>query len=253
MHDFVSIIMTHFAMNDERSDTMVKSVTSLFESTEYPFEFIVIDNGKSRADSEFFLDLVEQGKINTYIRNADNMHFGYARNQGIALAQGDYICITDNDILFKRDWLSECMKVLKAFPNEKIYATPIGYPTPGMKTRYLRGTLELDGVMYDKNMRAGSNCFVIKREDFNIIGKFWIHRIAGSIWTDLAVKKGYLAVVVPGNLITDMGFRRGYDLRASIPVSLTLSNRKKLYFNNDEFKKSQGAELLDFSCQKGTE
>jgi hypothetical protein len=47
-----------------------------------------------------------------------------------------------------------------------------------------------------------------------------------------------------------MGFRKGYDLKAAMPVALTPSNGKKLYFNNDEFKKSVGAETLDFSCQR---
>ena len=122
---FASIIITHWAMNDERSDVMVKSIASLNEVIKYPYELIVVDNGGSEEDSEFFNSLVNHGRISTYIRNSNNRHFGYARNQGIAVAQGDYIAIIDNDILHKKDWLTDCIKVLEDNPNEKIYATPI--------------------------------------------------------------------------------------------------------------------------------
>jgi glycosyltransferase involved in cell wall biosynthesis len=228
---------------------MRSSILSLFESTIYPFELIVIDNGGSEEDSRFFLELCEQGKINTYIRNSDNMSFGYARNQGLSVAQGDYICIADNDLLYKKDWLSECIKVLKAFPEEKIYTTPMEYPTSGTHWKYDSGFLELDGVKYKKNMRAGSNCFVIRREDLKEIGMFDCHRIAGSRWTDNAVHAGYLAVVIPDNLVSDMGLRRGYNLAESIPIKLNLSNGSEVYFNEDDFVK--GNLSFSFIKQKG--
>ena len=93
---FVSIIMVHFAMNKKRSEMMKLSVESLLENTRYPYEFIVIDNSGSESDSMFFQRLSKEGKIHCLIKNSANMHFGYARNQGIQVANGDYICIIDN-------------------------------------------------------------------------------------------------------------------------------------------------------------
>jgi len=234
MDKFVSIIISHWGMNGERSEMMKASLRSLFTSTSYPFELTVIDNGGSIEDSKYLLKLCEEGKINTYIRNANNMSFGYARNQGLALAQGDYICIADNDLLYKKDWLGESVRLLEAFLDEKVYTTPIHYPTNIMRERYNVGTLELDGKTYQKNMRAGSNCFVVRRKDFEEIGNFMIHRIAGSRWTDAAVRSGYNALVIPECLVEDLGLRKGYALGEWIPIGLKLSNGKEIFFNQDE-------------------
>ncbi len=233
MDKFVSIIITHWTQNNVRSAVMRKSLTSLVENTKYPYELIIIDNGENEEDSKFLRDL----KPNVYIRNEHNMHFGYARNQGVKLSQGDYICIADNDIIYSEGWLKECVKVLEVFPDKKIYGTPIEYPTPVMKDRYDRGELEHDGKAYNLSMRAGSNCFVCRREDFFEIGLFSAHRIAGSRWTDSAVRAGYLAAVVPGKMITDEGLREGYSLGKSIPIRLHVRNGKDIYFNSDEYRK----------------
>ncbi len=236
MDKFCSIIMTHWSQNGERSEMLKASLRSLFTSTSYPFELIVIDNGGSDSDSKFLSGLCEQGKINTYIRNANNMSFGYARNQGLALAQGDYICISDNDLLYKKGWLEESVRLLEAFPEEKIYTTPIHYPTNIMRERYNVGELELDGVKYQKNMRAGSNCFIARRKDFETLGGFMTHRIAGSRWTDNAVREGYSALVIPGELVEDLGLRKGYNLGQWVPLRIKLSNGKEVFFNSDEGK-----------------
>lgn len=233
MSKFVSIVITHFHFTDVRSVTMKRSLGSLIENTKYPYELIIVDNGGSEEDSEFLQSL----KPNVYIRNELNMHFGYARNQGIALSRGDYVCIADNDIIYKKGWLTECVKVLEAFPEEKIYATPIDYPTRVMKEKYHQGQLKLNENTYNLSMRAGSNCFVIRKEDLNTIGWFAPHRIAGSLWTDNAVHAGYLAAVVPGEMVFDEGLRAGYNLGESIPIKLRIRNFEDIYFNVDEFRR----------------
>jgi glycosyltransferase involved in cell wall biosynthesis len=216
---------------------MVASIMSLLDTT-YPFELIVIDNGNSEADTQFFLDLVKAGKINTYVRNANNMHFGYARSQGLELAQGDYICIADNDILYKDpEWLSKCIKVLEYKPKNKWYATPVDYPMPGdkMDIRYRTGSFNFNGETYTLNMRAGSNCMVVRRRDFKVIGKFVPHIISGSKWATEAVKKGYLAVVLPSGCVEDMGIRRGYNLSQVVPIKIDLSDGESVHFNRDSY------------------
>lgn len=232
---FASIIVTHWAMDDERSTTMIKSLTSLVDVIKYPYELIVVDNGGSEEDSQFLTEMTNKGYISTYIKNSNNRHFGYARNQGIAVAQGDYIAIVDNDILHKKDWLTECIKMLEKYPKEKIYGTPIDYPQDAEyngKVRYRTG--ELDKCTL--NMRAGSNCFVIRYEDLMDIGKFPIHRIAGTKWTDSAVNKGYFACVLPKGYVEDMGFRNGYQLKDYKPVYIEFNNKDRIYFNVDEYK-----------------
>lgn len=234
---YTSIIIASYIPDDLRAKTFRTSLDSLFETTKnYPVEIIIIDNGGNESISKYLRELTEQGLIQTYIYNARNMHFGFARNQGLAMAHGNYMVIADNDILYKEGWLEACWKPLELYPNKKIYSTPVEYPTGFLKERYDRGKLDVFGVEYNLNMRAGSNCFMIRKKDFNKIGKFMIHRIAGSRWTDRAVKLGYLAAVAPNKLIIDLGFRMGYNLHEPIPVKRILRNGEEVIFNQDEYQ-----------------
>lgn len=245
---FCSIIITHYHQDDERSETMQRSVMSLIENTRYPYELTIVDNGNSEADSLFILELVKMGKVNTYIRNAENMHFGYARNQGYAMSDGDYICIADNDIEYQEGWLTKCVQVLEAYPERKIYATPV-YNVAHCSARFWNGEeLDIEGQRYRINARAGSNCFVIRREDYKKIGFWKAHRVAGTKWTETAIKKGYMAAITPKLMIKDLGFRKGYNYKKFIPIKKTLSDGKEVYYNQDEFVKHNGG--LHFIQQK---
>ena len=245
---FTSIIITHYGSTPERSEIMRKSLDSLFSTLDYPSEVIVVDNGNVLEDSRHLLDLTTQGKIQHYVRNTDNLHFGYARNQGIKLADGDFICICDNDILYKPGWLSSCINILEAYPDKKIYATPI-YNVTHWTSKFWGGEqLELDSKIYRLNSRAGSNCFVVRRNDLKIIGGFRSHRIAGTKWTENAIALGYMAAVCPSLMITDMGFRNGYNFKELIPIKKKLLAGGEVYFNQDEYKKKNPD--LTYRCQK---
>ena len=234
---YASIIVTHYGSTPERSQLMRKSIESLLATLDYPSEIIVVDNGDVLEDSKYLLDLATQGKIQHYLRNTTNMSFGYARNQGFKLADGDYICISDNDILFKKNWLKSCIDILEAYPDRKIYATPIYNVTHWTSKFWSENELTLNGKIYRLNSRAGSNCFVMRREDWKIIGNFRTHRIAGTKWTNRAIELGYMAAVCPFIMIQDMGFRNGYNFKIDIPLKKILATGEEIYFNQDEFKK----------------
>lgn len=233
---FVSILMTHWSDNDSRSGFLRKSLESLKMYTTYPYELIVVDNGEKIEDSQFLLDLAHKGDVNTYIRNHNNMHFGFARNQALRVCNGDYMAIVDNDIIYNPGWLEACIDVLEQNPDKKIYATPV-YNVAHWRPKYWQGSVEANGKEYKLNMRAGSNAFVIRREDMEYLGDFWIHRVAGTHFTNAAVRSGYLAAVTPEIMVNDFGFRKGYNLNESKPVKVSIHNGDEIYFNGDEFKK----------------
>ena len=237
MDRFVSIIITHYAMNEERSTLLRSSLTSLFQTIkENSAEVIVVDNGGSEKDSKYLLDLCAGGKINTYIRNNQNMHFGYARNQALRVCNGDYIAVADNDIYYQYGWLDACLKVLEACPDKKIWATPI-YNVAHWLPKYWVGELEVDGLVYKLNARAGSNIWVMRRKDFEEVGEFLIHRVAGTKFVEEANAKDYSGAVTPKLMAEDLGFRRGYNVNDILPVKVVLSDGKEVFFNQDEFKR----------------
>ena len=237
----VSIIITNHYQDEVRSQSMRTSLESLYKSVEnLPVEIIVVDNydrkydALAAKDSKWLFEQCWAGHIHSYIMNSENLHFGLARNQGIYTASGKYICIADNDIYYEKGWLEACLKALDTYPHEKIYATPIDYPTGTLDKKYRVGTLG----EYKLSMRAGSNCFVIRSEDLLKIGVFKPHRIAGTKWTDRAVELGYLAAVTPQNMVKDLGLRRGYNLSQAIPIKRTLTNGSEIIFNEDEYARS---------------
>lgn len=239
--------MTHYAGSDmsssmdkkERSEMLKTCLRSLWKNTKYPYELIVVDNGGSAEDSWWLYENTDVGSINTYIRNSRNMNYAYARNQALLNAHGDYICIIDNDLELKSGWLSACVSALEAFPNRRLYATPLAYPTVGdYKSRYIKGNIATDTTSYTLDSRAGSNCFVIRSGDMSHIGGFDCHRMSGSKWADRATKLGFYACIVPGNLAVDRGLRRGYNMRNAMPIKKVLQpNKQEVYFNEDEYRK----------------
>ena len=197
-------------MSPEGSKLMRLSFDSLV-ATAPKAEIIVCDNGGSYDDSEYFLRLCDQGAVASYTRYRENQHFYYARNDGLRRASRPYIALSDNDILFSDGWLEECVAWLKA-TSGKYIATPLA-PDP-MNRKSSRWTGEVDG--WKTNSRAGSNCFVVRREDFESIGYFDAHHVAGSLWCDRYVRMGYTVGVMPTPKATDLGLRKGYHIKEKI-------------------------------------
>ena len=215
-----------------RSETMKQSIQSLIRETDYPAELIVIDNGGNPDDTDYLLGLLREGKINTLIRNKENMHFAFAWNQGIKIANGDYLVLTCNDIFFGPKWLSKMIWLLEKYPEalgKKLIASPLCAPS---QDRFPYHVGMIDG--YKVNKRAGSNCIVLRKTDIDELGLFRHHRIAGSKWYDNMKQKGYAVIVPPENLVVDLGFRRGVNFTIPIKVKETLLTNKEVDFTDPE-------------------
>jgi len=203
----VSIIITHWAMDESRSEIMRTSLLSLFDTIK-DVEVFVVDNGDNLSDSKWLLEQTHTGQIACYVRNRKNMHFAYARNQALKLCSGEYIVIADNDILYRDGWLEECIAFLDAHPGNYM-ATPLE-ADPMNSIRSVRWKGEIDG--WRLNYRAGSNCFIMRRKDFEKFGYFKIHRIAGSLYFDRTTRLGYSIACMPQPKAFDMALRKGYNI-----------------------------------------
>ena len=211
--------------NYTRSKLLREHMDSLTKRTKYPHELIIVDNGGSPDDSDYLVDFVRKGLANIYIRNRDNMCFGYARNQALKLATGDYIVIMDNDLSFHEGWLTKCIELLEKYPDRKFIATP--YITPDNDTeKYRRG--EIDGNRL--NASAGSNCLVMKRETMEELGEFQYNTTAGSVWQRHMIKNGYLIIMPPKDMAEHLGALGGMQLVEPVKVYKTLSEGTKINF-----------------------
>lgn len=74
-------------------------VESLKKYTVHKYELIIIDNVSDDGSAEYFR---EQGAI--VIRNADNYSYPVCQNQGIKIAQGEYLFFLNNDLVLSPRW-----------------------------------------------------------------------------------------------------------------------------------------------------
>lgn len=72
---------------------------SLKQYTHHPFELIVIDNGSTDGSREYFESV--GAKV---IANDGNYSYPRCQNQGIAVAQYDYLAFLNNDLIVSRNW-----------------------------------------------------------------------------------------------------------------------------------------------------
>ncbi len=147
-----------------------KFVTSLYKYTK-DFELIIVDNGSSDGTVEYLKSLGVK-----LILNEENHGFSRGNNQGLELAEGEYIGFLNNDILLYPNWFEECEKV---FETEKTAA----FVSPRHVNPHYDNTDDKNYISffkaakynkpYEKNFdECVFSCVVTKREVLNKIGGF---------------------------------------------------------------------------------
>ena len=89
-----------------------KYIQSLYTYTK-DFELILVDNGSTDGTAEYLKQLQKKQNNIKVIFNSENLGFAKGNNQGIEIAQGEYIGFLNNDILLYPNWFEECEKVFK--------------------------------------------------------------------------------------------------------------------------------------------
>lgn len=230
---YASVIICHYSLTDDfqtrgidRSLALKECIESLAENTDYPAEIIVMDNGGNPDDTDYLVGKVREGKINTLIRYKENMNFAFAWNQGARIATGDYLCFTCNDIRFRKGWLSSCVNLLEKYSDRKLIATP--FITPDKNSSRFNKEVLADARI---NSMAGSNCMIIRKEDWMKIGNFPHHRVGGSTWHRMMVREGYMVIVPPKDMVEHMAWRNGINWRKAAIIERVLLNGEKIDFH----------------------
>ena len=88
---------------------------SLFRYTRAPWELIVVDNG-STDDTRTYLAGVQDATAVpvTVVANATNRGFPAAINQGLQVAQGEYLVLLNNDVVVTDGWLDQLIALVNA-------------------------------------------------------------------------------------------------------------------------------------------
>jgi glycosyltransferase involved in cell wall biosynthesis len=93
------------------SGTLIRSIESVFKQTYRNFEIIVIDDG-STDDTKTVLAPYSNDKRIMYLYQ-DNAGCGVARNNGVAIAQGEFIAFLDADDYWHEEKLRFQMEIFE--------------------------------------------------------------------------------------------------------------------------------------------
>ena len=110
-----------------------KAIRSVLEQTYPHYELIVINDGSTDNSAEIAEKLLE-GVVNAKFINQQNSGVAITRNNGVALAKGEYICFLDADDWWEPMYLEQMATLIRDYPDAGLYGMNYIYYKPG-KTR----------------------------------------------------------------------------------------------------------------------
>lgn len=112
-----------------------KALDSIVSQTFSDWECIIIDDGSTDNSAG-----ICEGIIHSFIHSVvhpirlikqANSGVAAARNNGVAISNGEYVCFLDADDWWEPTWLEEMDRLIKEYPDAGLYATNYVYYKPG--------------------------------------------------------------------------------------------------------------------------
>lgn len=101
---------------------VAKAISSVLSQSFADFELIIVDDG-SKDDSVRMAEKAIEGRDHCQLIRQENAGVSMARNNGVALSHGDYLCFLDADDWWEATFLEEMSKLIEEFPDAGIYGT----------------------------------------------------------------------------------------------------------------------------------
>ena len=146
----VSVVLLSY----NRPAFLREALAALLVQSYKNFEITVVDNPSPA--SEEIAQFVSQYPGVTLIQHQTNLGYTGGMNKGIASASGDYICLTEDDIVMDQDCIQRFVEYMDDHPATGLIA-PIIYNKAGRTIRWAGGRFELGGVYRMKIYGAGES------------------------------------------------------------------------------------------------
>lgn len=101
---------------------IAKAIQSVLSQTFTDYELIVVDDGSSDDSAEIASKVLE-GRGNCRLIRQENAGVSMARNNGVAVSSGNYLCFLDADDWWDAHFLEEIAALIAEFPDAGIYGT----------------------------------------------------------------------------------------------------------------------------------
>lgn len=101
---------------------MAKAIGSVLSQTFKDYELIIVDDGSKDNSFTVALNAIE-GHRRCHIYKQKNAGVSMARNNGVALSRGDYLCFLDADDWWSPGFLAEMSEMIGEYPEAGIYGS----------------------------------------------------------------------------------------------------------------------------------
>ena len=98
-----------------------KALESVFVQTFRDFELIVVDDGSTDDSLDVAKEVLDASGIDHQLIRQDNAGVSTARNNGVAVSHGDYVCFLDADDWWAPSFLERVDWLIKEYPEAGIY------------------------------------------------------------------------------------------------------------------------------------
>ena len=173
-----------------------KALDSVRRQTFRDFELIVVDDGSSDNSLRVAEDTLEKSGIDYQLICQNNAGVSTARNNGVALSKGEYLCFLDADDWWSPLFLGKVDAFIRSYPDAGIFGTNYFYVKNG-RERISVEELETGYIDYCSayarklQMPLWTGAVCLSRCVFDEMGGFRPHLKLGEdfdLWIKIALK-----------------------------------------------------------------
>ena len=173
-----------------------RALESVISQTFRNYEVIVVDDGSTDDSFNVAKEVLDTSNIEYHLIHQDNAGVSVARNNGVKVSQGDYLCFLDADDWWASTFLERMDRLIKDYPEAGIYGTNYYYVKNG-RQRVCVTTAETGYINYCKvyssklEMPLWTGAVSMPRHIFDEMGGFRSHLKLGEdfdLWIRIALK-----------------------------------------------------------------
>ncbi len=173
-----------------------KAIESVLAQTWRDFELIVIDDGSSDGSFAVADAALKESAVPYQLVHQENAGVSTARNNGVSLSHGDYICFLDADDWWAPTFLEKMGGLIRDYPEAGIFGTNYYYVKNGVERVCIEG-VETGYINYCRvyadrlkmPLWTGATC--LSRKMFDTVGGFRSHLRLGEdfdLWIKIVLK-----------------------------------------------------------------
>ena len=173
-----------------------KALGSVMEQTYKDYELIVVDDGSTDDSFRDAKDVLEDSGLDYQLIHQKNTGVSTARNNGVAVSHGDYLCFLDADDWWAPTFLERMNWLINEYPEAGIYGSNYYYVKNGQQriciTNAETGIIDYCKVYSERlAMPLTSISISLSRHVFNEFGGFKPHIKLGEdfdLWIRIALE-----------------------------------------------------------------